>query len=67
MSTNAMKGFLKPGLISMITNMEAYRMAKARITEVMMDDTSINVSKVDLVFPSQTACGVHTSPTNIKT
>jgi type I restriction enzyme M protein len=31
--------------------MEAYRMAKARITEVMMDDTSINVSKeVDLVF-----------------
>lgn len=46
-----MKGFLKPGLISMITNMEAYRMAKARITEVMMDDTSINVSKeVDLVF-----------------
>jgi type I restriction enzyme M protein len=31
--------------------MEAYNMAKARITEVMMDDTSINVSKeVDLVF-----------------
>jgi type I restriction enzyme M protein len=35
----------------MIINMEAYNMAKARITEVMMDDTSINVSKeVDLVF-----------------
>lgn len=31
--------------------MEEYRMAKARITEVMMDDNSINVSKeVDLVF-----------------
>jgi len=28
-----------------------YAMARARITEVMMDDTSINVSKeVDLVF-----------------
>jgi type I restriction enzyme M protein len=35
----------------MIINMEAYRMAKARITEVMMDDSSINVSKeVELVF-----------------
>jgi len=35
----------------MIINLEAYNMAKERITQVMMDDTSINVSReVDLVF-----------------
>jgi len=35
----------------MIINMEAFRMAKERITDVVMDDASINVSKeVDLVF-----------------
>lgn len=35
----------------MIIDLEADNMAKARITKVMMDDTSINVSKeVDLVF-----------------
>jgi len=35
----------------MIIDLEAYNLAKARITEVMMDDASINVSKeIDLVF-----------------
>ena len=35
----------------MIINMEAFRIAKERITDVVMDDASINVSKeVDIAF-----------------
>lgn len=50
LSSNATQGRLKPGLISMIINMEAFRMAKEWITDVVMDDASITLILYSLLL-----------------